>query len=170
MIFDTNNSERSEAYRVLADLFFKPPDHDLLMTVREDFELESKETEFEIVQDFNDLFLYPDGRVLPLESSFVRGSNIITVDEVTRFYADAGLTIEDEFQFMPDHISLEFLFMSYLIETGKTEIQEDFLDEHILNWVPAFCEEAAKHAKTKFYREITELASQFVSKEFQGYE
>ncbi len=167
---EDGSSERAEAYRVLADLFFRPPGHDFLVTVREDLELESREADFEIVQDFNDLFLYPDGRLLPLESSFVRGSNMITVNDVTRFYAEAGLTIDDEFQFMPDHISLEFLFMSYLIETGNSDIQEDFLDEHILNWVPAFCEEAARHANTKFYREITELTSQFVLKEFQGFE
>ncbi|MHB8881982.1 MAG: TorD/DmsD family molecular chaperone [Thermodesulfovibrionales bacterium] len=171
MIFPEEDSrERADAYRVLADLFARPPRQDLLTKVRADLELDSQESAFEIGNDFNDLFLIPQGRVLPLESVFVGSDPLVTRHALMQFYTQAGLTIDEEFRYIPDHLSLEFLFMSYLIGTGNTPLQEDFLDEHILRWVPAFCEEAAQYAQTGFYREIADLTSAFVLKEYQGFE
>ncbi len=37
-----------------------------------------------------------------------------------------------------------------------------FLEEHILNWVPEFCEDISKYAMTEFYRIVGELTISYV--------
>jgi TorA maturation chaperone TorD len=164
-LFEDDN-ERAEAYRTLADLFVEPPDADRLRTIQEDFGLESKESENEVSPDFNYLFLFPGGKVPPVESIFAEGENI--AESVEAFYYRSGLTFEQEYELVPDHLSLEFLFMSYLIDINNHELQEKFLEEHIANWVPYYCEEVIRQAQTLFYREIAEITRDFIGNEYEG--
>ena len=59
--------------------------------------------------------------------------------------------------------------MSYLIETGKTEVEQKFLEQHLMNWVPYYCEEVMKQAQTLFYREIAEIVQEFLISEYDAY-
>lgn len=170
MLLDDGSDDRAEAYRVLADLFSKPPAGDDLVNIREDLELESKDDEAEILSDFNNLFLFPGGKLPPLESFFSPEEGVAAINSVSAFYADAGLTIDDEFQAVPDHLSLEFLFMSYLIDTKRPDLQQKFLDEHIMNWVPYYCDEVGKEAETAFYREISAITRDFLNNEYENIE
>jgi TorA maturation chaperone TorD len=158
--------DRAEAYKVLARIFFEAPAGESLMTIKEDFGLDSGEGEEDIRTDFIYLLAYPGGKMPPLESLFSDSGNT-SVSEVTQFYLDAGLTIEEAFQLMPDHISLEFLFMSYLIETERPELKQKFLEEHVMKWVPAYCGEMKKAAKTLFYREIADIVENFLGTEYE---
>jgi TorA maturation chaperone TorD len=160
-----NDKERAESYRILADLFSKPPDADRLRTIQEDFGLESKESEDEVRADFDDLFLFSSGKVPPVESAYAEGEEI--AESVEAFYYSSGLTFEEEYELVPDHLSLEFLFMSYLIDIDNHELQEKFLEEHIVNWVPYYCEEVSRHARTLFYREIAEITRDFIENEYE---
>jgi len=169
MILQDDDTQRADAYRVLSDLFFKPPADNELEALKEDLELGSKETAYEIVQDFDNLFLYPGGKVPPLESLHVPGGEAV-VNEVTGFYAEAELTIDEEFLSFPDHLSLELLFMSYLIDIKRTELQIDFLDRHLISWVPPYCENVIREARTVFYREIAGLARDFIENEYENLE
>jgi len=164
-VYDYSNVERAEAYRILAEFFLKAPDEHMLRTIKEDFELESEETADEISRDFERLFPYPEGKLPPIESFFLTLENTSSAEEVSGFYAGAGLTIEDEFELIPDHLYLELLFMSYLIETNKYDLQKKFLEEHLLNWAPDYCEELLKEAKTVFYREVAEITRDFLISE-----
>ncbi|PKL52469.1 MAG: hypothetical protein CVV37_01115 [Nitrospira bacterium HGW-Nitrospira-1] len=164
-VYDHSNIEQAEAYRILADFFLKAPEEDMLRTIKEDFELESEETAEEIRRDFDRLFSYPEGKLPPIESFFLTLENTSSADEVSVFYAGAGLAIDEEFELIPDHLYLEFLFMSYLIETNKYDLQKKFLEEHLMNWVPYYCDELAKQAKTVFYREIAEITYDFLASE-----
>lgn len=164
-VYDSSNIERAEAYRLLADFFLKAPEEDMLRAVKEDFDLESEETAEEINTDFDRLFSYPEGKLPPIESFFLTLESNSSSEEVAEMYAKAGLTIEEEFALIPDHLYLELLFMSYLIETNKYELQEMFLGEHLLNWVPDYCDELLKEAKTVFYREIAEITRDFLISE-----
>ncbi len=166
MAFFEDDKERAESYRVLADIFFAPPDAENMESIREDLGLESKETQEEVLADFNSLFIYPGGELPPLESLQAEGLNI--ADSVTGFYYGTGLTFDEEYETLPDHISLEFLFMSYLIDIDNRELQQKFLEQHIANWVPYYCEKVMNRAKTLFYREIVQIAKDFIDYEFEG--
>ncbi len=164
-VYDYSNIERAESYRILADFFLKAPDEDMLSTIKEDFELESEESAVEIRDDFARLFSYPEGKLPPIESFFLTLETTSTSDEVADFYAGAGITIDEAFKFIPDHLYLELLFMSYLIENNRYELQIKFLEEHLMNWAPYYCDELAKEAKTVFYREIAEITRDFLISE-----
>jgi putative dimethyl sulfoxide reductase chaperone len=167
MITD-DNSDRAEAYRVLVDIFSKPSSDNFLEAIKEDFELESKEPGDEIRRDFHFLFVSPVGGLPPRESLYVSGESAPAA-AVSEFYEKAGLTMDEEFEYIPDHISLEFLFMSYLIDTRDLDLQENFLVEHIINWIPYYCEQVIKKAGTFFYREIAEITKDFVVDEFENF-
>ncbi len=160
------DDERTESYRILADLFIAPPDAEKLETLKADLGLESKETEEEVLADFDHLFSYENGIMPPVES--VRTGNANAADAVTEFYFNAGLTFGEEYETVPDHISLEFLFMSYAVDIENLEMQRKFLEEHIVNWVPYYCDNVMKEAKTLFYREIVEIAKDFIESEYEG--
>ena len=164
-VYDYSNTERAESYRFLADFFLKAPEEDMLRTIKEDFDLESDETAEEIRRDFDRLFPYPEGKLPPIESFFLTLENASSAEEVAGMYAGAGLTIEEDFELIPDHLYLELLFMSYLIEAGKYELQKVFLRKHLLNWVPYYCDELQKEAKTVFYREVAEITRDFLISE-----
>lgn len=169
MGYGTDREERAEAYRILGQFFLSPPDDEALEAIRQDFSLGSRESPEEIAGEFNDLFSYPRGRLVPLESVFSPSSGGMAGDVVTS-YAGADLALDDAYDVAPDHISVEFLFMSYLIENGKTEMEQKFLEQHLMNWVPYYCGEIIKQAKTLFYREIAEIVKDFLISEYDLYE
>ena len=46
--------------------------------------------------------------------------------------------------------------------------QKRFLEEHLVKWVPHFCDEVIKNAEVSFYRELAKLTRSFI--EFEGEE
>ena len=168
MNLETDNQERAEAYRVLAQFFLAPPDEEALAAIRQDFSLDAQEPIDVITEEFNKLFLYPQGRIVPLESLFTRAGGTGYTD-VASVYAGSDLAIDDSYAVAPDHISVELLFMSYLIENGKTEMEKKFLVQHLMNWVPYYCEEVTRQATTFFYREIADMVKDFLISEYDAY-
>ncbi len=166
-MFHDTNSERAEAYRILAGLFLNVPEDEILKTIKEDFGLDSKETIDEISADFDYLFQEPGGWLQPFESLYTSPSSTMSSIKVSEFYAAAGLTIDREKSLMPDHLAVEFLFMSYLIDNNLIDFQKKFLEEHIINWVPYYCEEIKKHAKTLFYSEVAQITKDFLTSEHE---
>ena len=90
----------------------------------------------------------------PYESIFL-GRNHIQPKDVSRvdeIFRREGLALSPEFKDLSDHISVDFEFMSYLcskeIEADESQDattffayqirQQSFLENHIINWVPAF--------------------------------
>jgi len=170
MLLDDVDKDRAGAYRMLADLFSRPPAGEELEGLKEDLELESKDTQDEIRDDFSSLFALPDGKLPPVESFFTGIPNDDAAGSASAYYADAGLVIDDEYTAVPDHLSLEFLFMSYLIDSKKTDFQINFVEAHIINWVPDYCDEVVRQAGTSFYREIAEITQNFISNEYENLE
>jgi TorA maturation chaperone TorD len=168
MIFNIDNSERTEAYRVLSQFYAKPPDKDALTAIKQDFSLDFTDTIEKITEDFEALFAYPGGSLQPVESLFAPLLGIAYSD-VNDFYASAGLIIADHVDMASDHLSLELLFMSYLIENNKTAVEQIFLEQHLMNWVPYYCDMIAKQAKTLFYREIANISKNFLTAEYEEY-
>lgn len=165
-----DNTERADAYKILADLYSKAPGQEQLEGIREDLELKSQEDAREIHDDFKNVFHYPGGKLPPVESVFLFQSGSGSVTPVTELYAAAGLIIGEQFIMVPDHVSLEFLFMSYLVTTRNLDLQNKFLQEHLVNWVPFYCEAVKKEAKTLFYREIAGMTSDFIESEYDSFE
>jgi TorA maturation chaperone TorD len=170
MFMQNEKADRSEAYRLLSDLFLKAPDAGTLEEIREDLGLTAEEDPGEVLAEYSSLLAYPGGTFLPIESPFLSGGGLDVQDAVLEYYAQAGLTLAEELQLPPDHLSLELLFVSYLIDSDKPDLLERFLEEHIMNWVPYYCDELAKQASTVFYREVARITKEFLEIEYEGLE
>jgi TorA maturation chaperone TorD len=97
-------------------------------------------------------------------------------------YAAAGLELAPDYTDLPDHISAELEFMSFLCskEAGAWEAGDDeaalgrantqrlFLAQHLSRWVPAFCQAVAQHAQLDFYRAMGRLTQSFVDADQQS--
>lgn len=169
MLLEEGPQDISEAYRLLADLFSRPPGDDELEVIKRDLELKSGETALEIQDEFNVLLRFPGGKLPPLESLFSEATDIDIAGAVSEFYAKAELTIEEKFEAPADHLSLELLFLSYLVDSERLDLIENFLDEHIINWVPYYCEKVKEQAQTVFYGEIADITANFLQNEYDSF-
>ena len=101
--------------------------------------------------------------------------------EVKRIIESSGLEYKSEFTGMPDHISVELEFMQQVVqreaqawEAGDDETarlclknEKNFVDDHLLGWIPDFCEKVIETAEVPFYREMARLTRNFIEFEKQ---
>ncbi|HCZ11721.1 MAG TPA: hypothetical protein DHV16_05600 [Nitrospiraceae bacterium] len=166
--------ERAELYRLFAGIFMKEPSDELILHAKDMFQMKFEEMPGEIRVDFMNVFLRPDGRFMPCESlyNYPLGDRPglwgRAAEEVQALYGSTGLVMGEETGLMPDHISMEMLFMSYLIENGLHDLQWKFLDEHLVRWIPEYCDEVRRHAGTVFYKEVANVMKEFILSEYEA--
>ena len=140
--------------------------------------------------EFTRLFMGPGEHISPHESIFVEVDGdagglygAITV-KVKKFIETTGLVYDDAFTGLPDHVSVELEFMGRLGEfeaekwiNGDDEgaryclsVQKMFAEEHLLRWIPQFCEQVIARAELPFYREMARITSEFVDFDYESIE
>jgi len=147
----------------------------------------SKKSEEEILEDlameYAMLFLGPGKHISPHESVHHQredgqwgqlwGESTV---EVKKFIETAGLNYHSDFTGMPDHISAELEFMERVTEReGQAwkendekaalycrKIEKKFIEEHLLKWIPQFCDKVTEAAELPFYRDIAVLTKHFI--------
>lgn len=96
--------------------------------------------------------------------------------EVKRFIETAGFRYDSEFTGMPDHISVELEFMEQVTQREEQAWSEDdkeaplycqkiekkFMEEHLLKWIPGFCDKVAQEAELPFYRDMAVMTKHFM--------
>ena len=114
----------------------------------------------------------------PYESVY-RGENRVMGEAtlaVMKFYNEAGFGIIEEEEGPQDYIGVELKFMSLLcyremraweernVEKARKymELERRFLREHILQWIPTFCQVVEAEAKEQFYVGVAKLTRRFV--------
>ena len=162
----------------LGDGFFSGPDDKLI----EDLAVE-----------YTRLFLGPGRHISPHESIHYErddgdwgthwGASTV---EVKKFVESLGLEYKETDRSIPDHISVELELMQKVIEKEKQacsdtsgkdalhylKIEKMFMEDHIMKWVPRFCDKVVADAELSFYREMAELTKSFLQtdmKNIQGY-
>jgi TorA maturation chaperone TorD len=147
----------------------------------------------DLAVEYARLFLGPGQHISPHESvHHQRGdgqSGLLwgeSTAEVKRFIESTGLSYSSEYTGLPDHISVEFEFMQQLTlreEQAWREEDEDgaldclrterkFIEEHLVRWVPFFCDKVTREAELPFYREMAALTKNFIEferEEVEGY-
>jgi TorA maturation chaperone TorD len=165
--------ERAELYRLFAGLFINEPSDEIVIQLKDIFQMKFADSPQEIRMDFARIFLGPDGRLIPCESlyNYPLGDRPRlwgkAAEEVQASYISAGVVMDEETGLIPDHISAEMLFMSYLIENGISELQKKFLEDHLVKWIPEYCSELQKYAGTGFYKEIANILKEFILSEHE---
>ncbi len=93
---------------------------------------------------------------------------------VKRFIEMAGLSFNNHWDSIPDHITIELELMQRLTDyeaklwlwgekTSEEQLrrclqaQEQLLRDHLCNWVPRFCDRVLKVTTSSFYQKMAEL-------------
>lgn len=133
--------------------------------------------------DYSRLFLGPmQALARPYGSSWMPSpvsSDTPPSAAVLELYRAGGLDLDEGFADLPDHVAVELEFLYLLTfrrndaqNTGETEaldalenLERKFLREHLGAWIQPFASAIKSGAHTSFYRELAELAEQFVRTE-----
>ena len=139
--------------------------------------------------EYTRLFIGPGHRISPHESVHLdmgrASENMLWSRQtvaVKRFIEATGLQYDATFSGLPDHISAEFELMANLAEREShswtegdeedaswfSESQQRFLREHLLAWIPRFCEKVITMADLPFYRRMAETTIAFMDFERSG--
>jgi TorA maturation chaperone TorD len=115
----------------------------------------------------------------PFESVYTSEKHLLMQDardEVLALYRSAGLEKESSWKEGEDHLAVELEYMTVL--AGRTtarlckgeqdqavallESQRNFLDDHLLSWVPMMADAMDTFAKTDFYRGLGRITVGFL--------
>lgn len=122
----------------------------------------------------------------PYESVYKKSEHVMSeaTSEVLEKYRKSGLTVARELEGEPpDHISFELYFLSYLCNREAESLRtndenrayeyraqkNEFLQEHVIKWVPSFCERILKESKNDFYKGAAKLTKEFVVLDFNEF-
>ena len=138
--------------------------------------------------EYTRLFVGPGKHISPHESVHHKKDGVQSgqlwgelTGQVKNIIESSGLEYKSEYTGMPDHISVELEFMQQVVqrevqawEAGDDETallclknEKNFVDEHLLGWIPDFCEKVIEAAEMPFYREMARLTRSFIEFEKQ---
>lgn len=123
--------------------------------------------------------IYEGDTAVPFESVFTGEEGILmddARDEVLAIYRNEDVTVQADLNTPEDHISFELEFMAILCDRIASalregndaeaarllELQRDFAQNHLLNWVPQLAERVDNYAKEAFYPAFMDYALGFI--------
>jgi len=132
-----------------------------------------------LVLEYTRLFIGPGKHISPYESVYRDNEDALwseTTVEVKNFIESLGLEYSYNWSGLPDHIGVELEFMQRLTCHEKEawtqedkkqaihclEFEKRFVDEHLSQWVPTFCDKVKEEIRVAFYGEIANLTRQFI--------
>jgi putative dimethyl sulfoxide reductase chaperone len=133
----------------------------------------------DLILEYTRLFIGPGKHISPYESVYRDNEDALwseTTVEVKKFIESAGLEYSGNWSGLPDHIGVELEFMQRLtchekdawvqkdnkIAIRCLEFEKKFVDEHLSQWAPVFCDKVKEETRVVFYREMAELTQQFI--------
>ena len=130
--------------------------------------------------EYTRLFIGP-GKHVSLNESVHRDSEGLLFGKSTvavkGFIEAIGLDLDLEWSGLPDHISVEMelmqrltdyearLWIEYDLDSVRQCVgtEQEFLQRHILQWVPCLCNKILDQNPMSFYREINKLTLKFIA-------
>jgi len=85
-----------------------------------------------------------------------------STQEVLEYYTKYKIIPQKQ---VPDHISTEFEFVSFLFFINEENDANDFIKNHILNWVPQLAQDIINNAYGEYTRELGKALLAFVNEE-----
>jgi TorA maturation chaperone TorD len=70
---------------------------------------------------------------------------------VEQWYRSYGLEPDEEYTDLPDHVATELEFLAYLAEHGERDACEQFLEEHVRQWLDEFLDAVSARTNHPFY-------------------
>lgn len=125
--------------------------------------------------------------ISPFESVYANDGRLImqeSRDVACALYAAEGLEVQDRYNMPEDHLSFELQYLALLLnrQADALESANDrsaeayavraraFFGDHLLTWVPVFCEEARPLTSTSFYSGLLQTTAAWMALEAAAYE
>lgn len=121
----------------------------------------------------------------PSESIYREGTMMqYSRDEVLKTYWSFGVDKKKEFAEPEDHIAVELNFLMYLCEKAIEALengdakearryiqgQKDFLEKHLVKWVPKLVKDILDTGKTPFYKAMAVLTKEYLEMDLSATE
>ncbi len=140
----------------------------------------------DLAVDYAKIFLgagVAGSRTYPYESVYMSHDGLVMQDardQVLILYRQEGLgRTGGDLNEPEDHIALELEFMVYLCQKTTQALrdgsnggalaymrkQRDFLQEHLVRWVPAFCSDVQRLAREDLYKAVAKITIGYLSME-----
>ena len=143
---------------------------------------DSSETRLtDLAVDYTNIFIgfHPEAP-FPYESIYTSPERILMQDardEVLQIYQESGFEIPFSGNEPEDHLGIELAFMAFLsqkiaqsYEKGEEEaavvyeeLQQQFIQQHLANWIPVFCKDVEAHAETDFYKGVARITETYLA-------
>lgn len=158
MLKKRKDEERANTYKLLSALYLREPEQE------------------DLAVEYTRLFMGPGKHIPPYESVHREGVLFGKgAAEITRIIESSGLKYKSDFTGLPDHIGVEFEFI-YKLLVGKAKakgeeqkkierLEAKFIGEHLLPWVPGFCDKVIKNAKLEFFKDLARDTKEFIMSE-----
>lgn len=118
----------------------------------------------------------------PFESVYTSEKRLLMQgarDEVLAIYRSCGLDKAEGWNVGEDHLAVELEFMRVLAERTAAALragdedraysllntQRNFMDDHLVTWVPVFANEARRFSATLFYQGVVNLTEGFLAED-----
>lgn len=137
----------------------------------------------QLAVEYAALFLGPGGHISPHESvhSNPDGGQLWGDETVAvkRFIEALDLELLEDYHGLPDHLSVELELMANLAgheargweqndlssAANALAYQQEFMQEHLMRWVPLFCKKVIETAEMSFYRSVARMTQDFLASE-----
>jgi anaerobic sulfite reductase subunit A len=138
----------------------------------------------DLAVEYASIFLGVRGKdsAFPYESVYTSSERKVMQearDQVLKIYREEGLCRAEDFYEPEDHIALELEYMAYLCRKqaealrindkwaaiGNLNKQKDFLEKHLMIWVPTFCTDIQRIAQADFYKAIAKITTGYIDME-----
>ena len=115
-----------------------------------------------------------DGPPVPIREDLFLAQPAKLREDLVRFYDYFSYQLDEEFQWQMDHLSIELEFMHFLIigelRSDNDELsfqlgQIDFLEKHLINWVPLFSKKLLILDDSDIYTKIVIELDDFLLKD-----
>ncbi len=115
-----------------------------------------------------------DGPPVPIREDLFLAQPAKLREDLVRFYDYFSYQLDEEFQWQMDHLSIELEFMHFLIigelRSDNDELsfqlgQVDFLEKHLINWVPLFSKKLLILDDSDIYTKIVIELDDFLLKD-----
>ncbi|MDD2778376.1 MAG: molecular chaperone TorD family protein [Methanocellales archaeon] len=130
---------------------------------------DEKELRELLSREYRDIF---GEKVQALERHYIAKSDSI-LEDLRDVYGKKSWTIPEDFPKEEDHIAVECEFVTHLLKAMRKTLlslnaeeseasfnfQRDFINEHILNWIPSLCDDIASETENKFYLGASKMTS-----------
>lgn len=114
----------------------------------------------DLAADYAAIYLTHALRASPCESVWRDEDHLMMQSPsfaVRERYRAHGLAAADWRQTADDHVTNELAFLAYLLACGNDKEAQQFIEDHVLQWLPDFAQRVAARAATRFYAALATL-------------